>query len=220
MQPKVAWWALGIAGLSLLLFCGGGSDARAQTPDAGDARRTAPPSQTSTPSVSRPAPSEAEVSELWHSVATLRAEVAQLRQEVASLRAQSSGTGGSGAAASQPRGAPPANGSATPALRNPPSVSDVPPAEATVPVPAGTAVVTATYSGVVRSVSPSRVVLTDDSGAPLSLSVESRTKVTRDGKDIGLRELKRGDRVSAVVDMLGQHQTEEISVLPKPNAKE
>jgi len=226
MQRKVAGWGVWGTGLALLLG-GGGQVARAQqAADAGDARRVASPAQPDAAPASEPAPSAAEVSELWHSVATLRAEVARLRQEVASLRARTSGTGGAGAVAA-PRGAgsaPAANGTGGAGnegtARTPRGVSDVPPAGTNVPAPQGTAVVTATYFGVVRSVSASRVVLTDDSGAPLSLGVESGTKVTRGGKPIGVSELKPGDRVSAVVDMLGQHQTEEIVVLPKSNAEE
>ncbi|MCE9671854.1 hypothetical protein LY474_29020 [Myxococcus stipitatus] len=228
MQREVAGWGVWGAGLALLLVGGGGCMEDAQrAPDVGTARRAAASPQADTTPATRSAPSAAEVSELWHSVATLRAEVAELRREVDSLRARTpdtSGTGGSGSGGAPPRGVSAGDGvggsGSEGAARNPPGVSEVPPAGTNVPAPTGKAVVTATFSGVVRSVSPSRVVLTDDSGEPLPLSVEDRTKVTRGGKSIGVRELKPGERVRAVVDMLGDHQTELIVVLPKSNAEE
>jgi hypothetical protein len=44
--------------------------------------------------------------------------------------------------------------------------------------------------------------------------VDSKTRVLRDGKNIGARQLEKGEQVRAVVDMVGQHQTLEIAVLP------
>ncbi|MCP3062619.1 hypothetical protein LXT21_27925 [Myxococcus sp. K38C18041901] len=115
--------------------------------------------------------------------------------------ASAQGTGGSG---TQPR---PEDGTGT--------ARDVPPAGTNVPAPVGTAVVTATYSGVVRSVAPPDVVIGQDSGEALTLEVGPRTRVLREGRSIGVRDLDPGDRVYAVVDMVGQHETMEISVVRK-----
>ncbi|MCK8501787.1 hypothetical protein [Myxococcus fulvus] len=120
--------------------------------------------------------------------------------------AQAQGTGGSG---TQPR---PEDGTGT--------ARDVPPAGTTVPAPVGTAVVKATYSGVVRSVAPPEVVIGQDSGEALTLEVGPRTRVLREGRSIGVRDLDPGDRVYAVVDMVGRHETIEISVVRKEDPQD
>jgi hypothetical protein len=93
-------------------------------------------------------------------------------------------------------------------------VSDVPRAGSTVPAPQGTAVVNAVYLGQVRSASAQQVVIETGSGAALTLGVGPDTRVLRDGRNIGARQLEKGERVRAVVDMVGQDQTLEIAVLP------
>ncbi|QSQ12125.1 hypothetical protein [Myxococcus landrumensis] len=85
----------------------------------------------------------------------------------------------------------------------------------------GRARVTATYRGTVRSVIPPEVVIAQEDGSALTLEVGSRTLVVgTTGKRIDVRDLGPGDRVRAVVDMVGQHETVEISVLRKEDAGE
>ncbi|WP_426755909.1 bZIP transcription factor [Myxococcus sp. Y35] len=93
-------------------------------------------------------------------------------------------------------------------------VSDVPPAGSDVPSPPGTAVVDAVYTGVVRSVGEDQVAIAFGEGPPLTLRVDPRTRVLRDGKNIALRKLEPGEQVRAVVDLLDNERTTEISVLP------
>lgn len=219
MRGKVAWMAVVVASLSLML-CAQGCTAQAQSEQ--EEART--PARTPTP---------AEVSELWNSVSGLRAEVRQLKQEVAKLRAQvnapapqaQQGTGGAGTgtqaqrepsgseAGAQARGT---GGSGTAGTAGTRQVeNDVPPAGTNVPAPTGTAVVLATFTGTVRSVEPPELVLAQDDGEALTLELTPRTRVLRDGKSIGARDLDPGDRVNAVVDMVGEHETVEISVVRK-----
>ncbi|WP_426748766.1 hypothetical protein VZQ01_20745 [Myxococcus faecalis] len=217
--------AVAVAGFCVLL-CGGGCTANAQSNEA-------PKTTSAVAAPSRQAaPSAGEVSELWNSISGLRAEVRQLRQEVSRLRAQvdagaprgtdaqAQGTGaqapgtdaqaqGTGGSGTQPR---PEDGTGT--------ARDVPPAGTTLPAPVGTAVVKATYSGVVRSVAPPEVVIGQDSGEALTLEVGPRTRVLREGRSIGVRELDPGDRVYAVVDMVGRHETIEISVVRKEDPED
>ncbi|WP_408888635.1 hypothetical protein ACJ2CR_28805 [Myxococcus faecalis] len=231
--------AVAVAGFCVLL-CGGGCTANAQSNEA-------PKTTSAVAAPSRQAePSAGEVSELWNSISGLRAEVRQLRQEVSRLRAQvdagaprgtdaqaqgtgaqaqgtgaqAQGTGaqapgtdaqaqGTGGSGTQPR---PEDGTGT--------ARDVPPAGTTLPAPVGTAVVKATYSGVVRSVAPPEVVIGQDSGEALTLEVGPRTRVLREGRSIGVRDLDPGDRVYAVVDMVGRHETIEISVVRKEDPED
>ncbi|WP_426734617.1 hypothetical protein [Myxococcus faecalis] len=231
MRRRAAGMAVTVAGFCVLL-CGGGCTANAQSNEAPKRSAVTEPSRQA-------APSAGEVSELWNSISGLRAEVRELRQEVSRLRAQvdagaprgtgaqaqgpgaqaqgtdaqaqdtgtqAQGTGGSG---TQPR---PEDGTGT--------ARDVPPAGTTVPAPVGTAVVKATYSGVVRSVAPPEVVIGQDSGEALTLEVGPRTRVLREGRSIGVRDLDPGDRVYAVVDMVGRHETIEISVVRKEDPQD
>ncbi|NTX41343.1 hypothetical protein HUA78_43640 [Myxococcus sp. CA033] len=218
MRGKVAWMAVVVASLSLML-CAGGCTAEAQSASE-EARQPAAASEVKPVPPSGQTPTPAEVSELWNSMSGLRAEVRQLRQEVSKLRtqvgAQAQGTGGSGTqarAGSAPDTQARGTGGAGTAPRQ--VETDVPPAGSNVPAPTGTAVVMATFTGAVRSVAPPDVVIAQDSGEPLTLEVTPRTRVLRNGKSVGLRDLDPGDRVSAVVDMVGEHETVEISVLRK-----
>nr|WP_253910628.1 hypothetical protein [Pyxidicoccus fallax] len=95
-----------------------------------------------------------------------------------------------------------------------PVVSDVPPSGSNVPAPSGTQMVNAIYTGEVRSVSGNQVVIGLETGAPLVLDVDARTRVFRNGRGIGVRQLEKGEQVRAVVDLVGQDQTLEIAVLP------
>ena len=238
MLRKVSWTVLGIAGLSLLLCAGCTAEAQSGatgTPQ-GDAEVATPWRQAS-----GQAPPAGETEALRSSVTQLRAEVSQLRQEVTRLRAQvaetgtgdtrsgtggagragdtgaqagstspAQGTGGAGTAGSGTGGSGTAQGTGAQA----PGVSDVPRAGSTVPAPQGTAVVNAVYVGQVRSASARQVVIDTGTGAPLTLGVGPDTRVLRDGRNIGARQLEKGEQVRAVVDMVGQDQTLEIAVLP------
>ncbi|MFY1829465.1 hypothetical protein ACN47A_26365 [Myxococcus fulvus] len=210
MRRRAAGMAVAVAGFSVLL-CGGGCTANAQSSEDPKTSAAAEPRRQA-------APSKGEVSELWNSVSGLRAEVRELRQEVSRLRAQvdAGGTGGTGAQAQGTGGSgtQPGTEDGTGTAR------DVPPAGTSVPAPVGTAVVKATYSGVVRSVAPPEVVIGQDSGEALTLEVGPRTRVLREGRSIGVRELDPGDRVYAVVDMVGRHETVEISVVRKEDPED
>jgi hypothetical protein len=120
------------------------------------------------------------------------------------------GTGGGGTAGT----AQGTGGGGAAGARSGQVVSDVPPAGSNVPSPQGTAVVDAIYTGVVRSASEQQVVIDLETGAPLVLGVEASTRVLREGRSIGVRQLERGERVRAVVDLVDQDQTLEIAVLP------
>jgi hypothetical protein len=202
MLRKVSWTVLGIAGLSLLMCGGCTAEAQSGGAEAQQARPDADAPQRQASGQASPAGEDAD---LRRSVAELRAEVSQLRQEVTRLRAQVAepGVGGSGSA-----GTPKGTGAQTPV------VSDVPPAGSNVPTARGTAVVNAVYTGTLVSVSPRQVVIDTGSDASLTLGVGSGTQVLRDGRNIGALQLEKGEQVRAVVDMVGQHQTLEIAVLP------
>ena len=235
MPRKVSWTVVGIVGLSVLM-CGGCS-AEAQSggagASAGGARQAgtgAAAGQQVGGQAGGQAPPPGEAAELWGTVAELRSEVSQLRQEVTRLRAQvaETGVGGSGAAtgtgdtrAGTARGgtAQGTGGSGTGGAQGTGVVSDVPPAGSGVPSPQGTAVVNAVYTGVVSSVSAKQVVIHMEAGSPLVLGVDEGTRVLRDGQNIGVRQLEKGEQVRAVVDLVGQDQTLEIAVLPAATPK-
>ncbi|WNZ62096.1 hypothetical protein QEG98_40840 [Myxococcus sp. MxC21-1] len=94
----------------------------------------------------------------------------------------------------------------------------MPPEGSDVPSPPGTAVVDAVYTGVVRSVGDTEVAIALGEGPPLTLRVDPRTRVFRDGRNIALRKLEPGDHVRAVVNLLDEERTMEISVLPSTPA--
>ncbi|AKQ70319.1 hypothetical protein A176_007231 [Myxococcus hansupus] len=202
MLRKASGWMLGIAGLSLLL-CGG-------TASAQNTRQV--PAQTGQPA--EQAPSTSNTDALQREVDQLRAELTQLRQEVTQLRGQLTGVGGSGARVVRPRQdvAPPQQGTGGTGAAG--VVSDVPPAGSDVPTSPGTAVVDAVYTGVVRSVGENQVAIAVGEGPPLTLQVDPRTRVLRDGQNIALRKLEPGEQVRAVVNLLDNERTMEISVLP------
>ncbi|WP_147454670.1 hypothetical protein [Corallococcus sp. AB038B] len=82
----------------------------------------------------------------------------------------------------------------------------------------GVAVVDAIYRGKVRSVSDTVVVI-DNDGSRLPLEISTQTRVVRDGEDIGVTELKEGERVRATVNLVGRSHTREIAVLTGAEAR-
>ncbi|WP_338872906.1 hypothetical protein [Myxococcus stipitatus] len=238
MVGKLAWMALVVAGLSVML-CAGGCSAKAQSEAAPAA------SSKSTAPQSAPAqPTPAEMSELWNSMSSLRAEVLQLRKEVASLRAQVKApppaTGGAGAQATprQGTGGAGAPSTSSPGTGNAGAQATSPQGTSSASAPdagtggagaqassttdsSGRARVTATYRGTVHSVIPPEVVIAQEDGSPLTLEVSPRTLVVgTSGERLDVRDLGPGDHVRAVVDMVGKHETVEISVLRKEDASE
>ncbi|NVJ10173.1 hypothetical protein HUW63_33755 [Myxococcus sp. AM001] len=214
MLRKASGWALvlGLAGLSMLL-CGDVATAQG-TPQEPARTEQAPTGQGLT---------STDAAALQREVNQLRAELLQLRQEVTQLRGQVAGTGGAGippgarvvspqrdTAAPRDTGAQPGTGGAGAAG----VVSDVPPAGSDVPSPPGTAVVDAVYTGVVRSVGDTEVAIAVGDGPPLTLRVDPQTRVFRDGRNIALRKLEPGEQVRAVVNLMDEERTMEISVLP------
>ncbi len=206
MLRKASGWMLGIAGLSLLL-CGGTASAQGTQQV---------PAQTG--QAAGQAPSMAETENLQREVDQLREELTQLRQEVTQLRGQITGAGGSGvppgARVVNPRQDVAAPQQGTGGTGSAGVVSDVPPAGSDVPTSPGTAVVDAVYTGVVRSVGENQVAIDLGEGPPLTLQVDPRTRVQRDGRNIALRKLEPGEEVRAVVNLLDNERTLEISVLP------
>ncbi|MFP2897250.1 hypothetical protein ACLEQD_12235, partial [Corallococcus sp. 4LFB] len=82
----------------------------------------------------------------------------------------------------------------------------------------GVAVVDAIYRGTVRSVSSKEVVI-DNEGSRLPLEIGAQTRIVRDGEDIGVTQLKEGERVRATVNLVGRSHTREISVLTGAEAR-
>jgi outer membrane murein-binding lipoprotein Lpp len=235
MPRKVQWTVLGIVGLSVLMCAGCSAEAQS----TGTTTRGAQPGATQQANGQALPPGDA--ASLWRSMTELRAEVTQLRQEVTRLRAQVAqpgaagtgaaragtggsgaagtgdaqpGTGGSGTAGASGTQAAPGTGGSGPSGTQAPLVSDVPPAGSNVPAPRGTQVVNAVYTGAVSSVSAKQVVITMEDGAPLVLGVYPKTRVLREGRNIPVGQLEKGEQVRAVVDLVGQDKTLEIAVLP------
>ncbi|RKG69094.1 hypothetical protein D7V88_40325 [Corallococcus terminator] len=82
----------------------------------------------------------------------------------------------------------------------------------------GIAVVDAIYTGVVKSVSSKEVVIVDD-GTRLPLEIGTGTRILREGQAIGVNQLKEGEKVRAVVNIVGKSHTREIAVLSKAEAR-
>ncbi|NOK12717.1 hypothetical protein [Corallococcus exercitus] len=111
--------------------------------------------------------------------------------------APNAGTGGTGN-----------SGTGAPAAAKPPASSASP----------GVAVVDAIYRGKVRSVSSKEVVI-DNEGSRLPLEIGTQTRIVRDGEDIGVTQLKEGERVRATVNLVGRSHTREIAVLTGAEAR-
>ncbi|RJS14760.1 hypothetical protein DRW03_34445 [Corallococcus sp. H22C18031201] len=69
-----------------------------------------------------------------------------------------------------------------------------------------------------RSVSPHEVII-EDAGTRLPMGVWPETRILRGGQSIEVQQLKVGEQVRAVVNLVGHNQTEEIAVLPRPPPK-
>ncbi|WP_194863140.1 hypothetical protein [Myxococcus sp. AB036A] len=212
MLRKAIWWGLGIAGLSILL-CGGVATAQG-TQQVPARTEQAPTGQALTGT---------DAAALQREVDQLRAELLQLRQEVTQLRGQVTGTGGAGIppgarVVSPRRDTADQQDAGTGGTGAAGVVNDVPPEGSNVPSPPGTAVVDAVYTGVVRSVGDTEVAIAVGEGPPLTLRVDPRTRVFRDGRNIALRKLEPGEHVRAVVNLLDEERTMEISVLPSTPA--
>ncbi|RYZ42584.1 MAG: hypothetical protein EOO71_07325 [Myxococcaceae bacterium] len=82
----------------------------------------------------------------------------------------------------------------------------------------GIAVVDAIYTGVVTSVSTKEVVIVD-AGTRLPLEVGTGTRILREGQAIKVNQLKEGEKVRAVVNIVGKSHTREIAVLSKAEAR-
>lgn len=94
-------------------------------------------------------------------------------------------------------------------------------APAAAPAPAareGIAVVDAIYRGIVTSVSPKEVVIVD-AGTRLPLEIGTGTRILRDGQAIRVNQLKEGEKVRAVVNIVGKSHTREIAVLSGAEAR-
>jgi hypothetical protein len=155
--------------------------------------------------------------ELRRTVLQLQADLGRMSQELAQVRAElanlsaSMGVGGSGQAGTQAdaqdtatggsgtQGTAAANrGTAARGTQDP-----------------GEAVVNAIYTGTVNSVSTSQLVLLDEEGQAFTVELGERTRVLRDGERITARQLKKGTRVRATVDLLaGHNKATEIVTLP------
>ncbi|RKH44469.1 hypothetical protein D7X12_10475 [Corallococcus sicarius] len=72
--------------------------------------------------------------------------------------------------------------------------------------------VDAIYTGTVYSVSSKEVVIIDK-GTRLPLEIGTGTRVLRDGESIRATQLKEGEQVRAVVNLVGKSHTREIAVL-------
>ncbi|WP_224369180.1 hypothetical protein [Hyalangium versicolor] len=170
------------------------------------------------------------VMELQQQVAQVRQDVAQLRSEVERLNANMAvgGSGQAGVDANSPQGNPlqDTEGSATGGSGTQSTAGGTPPGT---PLRAGTAaetgassapssgeaVVTAIYTGTVRSVSSGRLILRDEDGKDFTVQLGDKTRVLRNGQRISAQELKQGTRVRATVDMLsGHNQATEVRTLP------
>jgi hypothetical protein len=238
---KVTWTALGIAAVSLLL-CGSGellaqvdtatspadtaerdtTDTRVRGTAPGDAR-VGTPTTAASPTTQAPGTvgtggtagdTGAGSAELRRSVLQLQSDMARMSQELAQVRAEladlnaAMGVGGSGQAGAQ--GTAP-RGNATQGTADRGTA-----ARGTQEV--GEAVVNAIYTGTVRSVSVDQLVLLDEDGQAFTVELGERTRVYRDGKRITARQLEKGTRVRATVDLLAGNQ-KAMEIVTVPNAR-
>lgn len=165
---------------------------------------------------------DASSAELRRTVLQLQADMAQMSQELAQVRAELAnlgaavGVGGSGQAGGQ-------GGAQGTAARGSAAAQDTTdrstvgsgslPARGT--QDPGAAVVNAIYTGTVRSVSAGQLVLLDEEGQSFTVALGERTRVLRDGKRITARQLEKGTRVQATVDLIsGSSQAMEVVALP------
>ncbi len=170
--------------------------------------------------------------ELRRTVLQLQADMARMSQELAQVRAQlaelnssvgvggsGQAVGGSGQAGEQTRAqgttAPRGNSPRDPEDRGAPDPTTVGRGTLNRTTDPGEAVVNAIYTGTVRSVSARELVLLDEEGQSFTVELGERTRVMRDGKRITARQLQKGTRVRATVDLLaGHNQAMEVIALP------
>ncbi len=77
-------------------------------------------------------------------------------------------------------------------------------------------VVNALYTGKVRSVSSTQLVLLDEGGQPFTVELSAQTRFISNGQRISAQQLKQGTRVRATVDLLsGRNHATEVTTLPE-----
>ncbi len=198
------WWELGIVALGLFLVCG-----TAQAQDTGGAAQ-----------VAVQAPRQEDVG-LQQEVERLRAQVARLQLQLAQVRRQleeaQAGTGGAGSggigdpAAEAEVGAtglgdPTAEGvgGGGRAGTAQPDTDDQ-----------GTALVSAIYSGKLRSITERQVVLEGEEGeAPSRHALGQKVRVLRNGREVSWKSLKQGALVRITTDIMAPgNPVTEIQVL-------
>ena len=159
--------------------------------------------------------------ELRRTVLQLQADLGRMSQELAQVRAEltdlraSMGVGGSGQAGMQAEGTGTGGSGTQGTTANQGNTARGTGNTARGTQDPGAAVVNAIYTGTVRSVSASQLVLLDEEGQSFTVELGERTRVLRDGERITARQLKKGTRVRATVDMLaGTNKAMEIVTLP------
>ncbi|WP_147439546.1 hypothetical protein [Corallococcus sp. CA049B] len=225
------WLGLGIAGLACLLMCAGAQSGGMENDAAsgqGNAPATTPQAPATAPQAPAAAP-QAPVSTPQPQPGTGGSGAnTQAPAGTAPGTAPAQGTGGD--AGGTPVSEPNPEGQTTPPNPGPETNTGTggtgntgTGASSTAKPPAsgaqqGVAVVDAIYRGKVRSVSDKEVVI-DNEGLRLPLEISTQTRVVRDGEDIGVTELKEGERVRATVNLVGRSHTREIAVLTGAEAR-
>jgi len=217
---KVTWTTVGLVALSVLLC--GSNELMAQT---GTARGTQASGTGTGGSGTASAGTDASSADLRRTVLQLQSDLGRMSQELAQVRAelaelnsvvgvggagqtgeqggaQGTGTGGNAAQGTTDRGT---GDRGTVGRGSMPRDTQEP----------GAAVVNAIYTGTVRSVSARQLVLLDEEGQSFTVPLGDRTRVLREGKRITARQLEKGTRVRATVDLLtANSQALEIVTLP------
>lgn len=225
------WLGLGIAGLACLLMCAGAQSGGMEN-DAASGQTNAPATTPQAPAATPQAPATTPQQQPGTGGSGTNT---QAPAGTAPGTAPAQGTGGSagdipGAEPNSPSAEPSPEGQTTPPNPGPetntgtggtgntgtgaPSTAKPPASGAS----QGVAVVDAIYRGRVRSVSDKEVVI-DNEGLRLPLEISTQTRVVRDGEDIGVTELKEGERVRATVNLVGRSHTREIAVLTGAEAR-
>ena len=168
---------------------------------------------------------DASSAELRRTVLQLQADLAQTRQDLAQVRAELAnlgaavGVGGSGRAGEQ-QGAQGTAARGNTANRDTDDRSTV--GSGSLPnrgaADPGAAVVNAIYTGTVSAVSAGQLVLLDEEGQSFTVALGERTRVLRDGKRITARQLEKGTRVRATVDLLASN-SQALEVVTLPSAR-
>jgi hypothetical protein len=219
------WWELGIVALGLFLVCGtvraqeagvgsqGSLDAQVPVQAPGQAGAGTVAGGTGGSGQSAP---RQEVERLRAQVARLQLQLAQVRRQLAEAQA-GQGVGGAGPvgigdpAAEAPVGAtglgdPNAEGVGGGGRAGQPDTDDQ-----------GTALVSAIYSGKLRSITGQQLVLEGEQGeAPSRHALGRNVRVLRNGREVSLKSLKQGTliRISSDITAPGNPVTE-IQVLER-----